>query len=525
MQNGDIIKLFLNDDQLENRPTPAAVFVYEDDDIIIASKPAGIAVDGPDSDTLLRRVQTKLAAEGTSGHAVLCHRLDTGTSGLVLLAKNSAAEAFLTAAIKTRDIEKRYLCVTFGRPNPPAALLRDYLLKDAERGIVRITDTTAGGAKATKVSQLTVALSGTAFGVDFNPAADRLRMKSFAASGAIRYRKAAFSLPVYRFPTKVSPAPFVPPAEGSARKQRCLDILQLQARGLCQRMLGIGCKKAVIGISGGLDSTLALLVTRTAFDALGLPPKNIVAITMPCFATGEKTLKNATDLCRQMGTDFRKVDISAACTLHGQDIGHDMNNTDIAYENIQARERTQVLMDVANMEGGIVIGTGDLSELALGWCTYNGDHISHYGVNCGVPKTLVKFIVETYARELAAPDTRDTLLSILGTEITPELVPGGASTEERIGKYDLHDFFLYYFMRYGFGREKLRDLAAGAFGAWQLPEIERTLDTFLRRFFQNQFKRNCLPDGPKIGSVCLSPRGDWRMPADMDGQAWKHFDW
>ena len=356
-------------------------------------------------------------------------------------------------------------------------------------------------------------------------AADRLRMKSFAASGAIRYRKAAFSLPAYRFPAKVSPAPFVPPAEGSARKQRCLDILQLQARGLCQRMLGIDCKKAVIGISGGLDSTLALLVTRTAFDALGLPPKNIVAITMPCFATGEKTLKNATDLCRQMGTDFRRVDISAACTLHGQDIGHDMNNTDIAYENIQARERTQVLMDVANMEGGIVIGTGDLSELALGWCTYNGDHISHYGVNCGVPKTLVKFIVETYARELAAPDTRDTLLSILGTEITPELVPGGASTEERIGKYDLHDFFLYYFMRYGFGREKLRDLAAGAFGAWQLPEIERTLDTFLRRFFQNQFKRNCLPDGPKIGSVCLSPRGDWRMPADMDGQAWKHFDW
>lgn len=362
--------------------------------------------------------------------------------------------------------------------------------------------------------------------IDFSMlAADRLRMKSFAASGAIRYRKAAFSLPAYRFPAKVSPAPFVPPAEGSARKQRCLDILQLQARGLCQRMLGIGCKRTVIGISGGLDSTLALLVTRTAFDALGLPPKNIVAITMPCFATGEKTLKNATDLCRQMGTDFRRVDISAACTLHGQDIGHDMNNTDIAYENIQARERTQVLMDVANMEGGIVIGTGDLSELALGWCTYNGDHISHYGVNCGVPKTLVKFIVETYARELAAPDTRDTLLSILGTEITPELVPGGASTEERIGKYDLHDFFLYYFMRYGFGREKLRDLAAGAFGAWQLPEIERTLDTFLRRFFQNQFKRNCLPDGPKIGSVCLSPRGDWRMPADMDGQAWKHFDW
>lgn len=348
-------------------------------------------------------------------------------------------------------------------------------------------------------------------------AADRLKMKSFSSGAARVYRSALFSMATYRFPELVGKAPFVPSAEGSARKERCLDILQLQARGLCQRMEGIGCKKAVIGISGGLDSTLALLVTHTAFKALGLPPQNIVTVTMPCFATSGKTLKNATDLCRQLDTDFRKVDISAACTLHGQDIGHDMGVTDIAYENIQARERTQVLMDVANMENAIVIGTGDLSELALGWCTYNGDHMSHYGVNCGVPKTLVKFIVDTYAREVAAPDTRETLLSILGTEITPELVPGGASTEERIGKYDLHDFFLYYFMRYGFEREKLRFLAAGAFGAWRLPEIEQTLDTFLGRFFRNQFKRNCLPDGPKIGSVCLSPRGDWRLPADMGG--------
>lgn len=346
-------------------------------------------------------------------------------------------------------------------------------------------------------------------------AADRTRMKSFSSGSAARFREVPFSLSTYRFPAPVGKAPFVPPEEGSARKQRCLDILHLQAQGLCQRMQGIGCKKAVIGISGGLDSTLALLVTQTAFEALHLPMHNIVTVTMPCFATSSRTLKNATDLCQQLATDFRKVDISEACSLHGRDIGHSMESADIAYENIQARERTQVLMDIANMEGAIVIGTGDLSELALGWCTYNGDHISHYGVNCGVPKTLVKFIVETYARELAAPDTRDTLLSILGTEITPELVPGGASTEERIGKYDLHDFFLYYFMRYGLRRDALRFLAAGAFGAWRMDEIDQTLDTFLRRFFQNQFKRNCLPDGPKIGSVCLSPRGDWRLPADM----------
>lgn len=237
---------------------------------------------------------------------------------------------------------------------------------------------------------------------------------------------------------------------------------------------------------------------------------------MPGFATGERTLKNATDLCRQFGADFRRVDITAACALHGQDIGHDPEKLDITYENIQARERTQILMDIANMEGGIVVGTGDLSELALGWCTYNGDHMSHYGVNCGVPKTLVQFIVRTWALHCAAPDTRQTLLSILDTEITPELVPGGASTEERIGSYALHDFFLYYFLRYGFEREKLRFLAAGAFGAHRMAEIETTLDTFFARFFASQFKRNCLPDGPKIGSVAVSPRGDLRLPADLE---------
>lgn len=345
---------------------------------------------------------------------------------------------------------------------------------------------------------------------------DRLRMNSFsqapdgAAYGVVPYTQAT-----YRFPPKALAQPFVPGEEGEARKNRCLEILHLQVKGLCQRIRSIGIRRVVIGISGGLDSTLALIVAHTAFDALRLPPDGIIAVTMPGFATGERTLKNATDLCRQFGTDFRQVDITAACALHGQDIGHDPKKLDITYENIQARERTQILMDIANMEGGIVVGTGDLSELALGWCTYNGDHMSHYGVNCGVPKTLVQFIVRTWALHCAAPDTRQTLLSILDTEITPELVPGGASTEERIGSYALHDFFLYYFLRYGFEREKLRFLAAGAFGAHRMTEIETTLNTFFSRFFASQFKRNCLPDGPKIGSVAVSPRGDLRLPADI----------
>ena len=343
--------------------------------------------------------------------------------------------------------------------------------------------------------------------------ADRLRMTSFTAH-AQGYRTIAYTQATFRFPPMPVAQPFVPGEEGEARKKRCLEILDLQARGLCQRIRSIGVKRVVIGISGGLDSTLALIVAHNAFEALGMPSDGIIAVTMPGFATSGRTLKNATDLCHQFGTDFRQVDITQACTIHGSDIGHDPEKLDITYENIQARERTQILMDIANMEGGIVVGTGDLSELALGWCTYNGDHISHYGVNCGVPKTLVQFIVGTYADHCAAPDTKETLHSILDTEITPELVPGGASTEERIGQYALHDFFMYYFLRYGFERKKLRVLAAQAFGAHRMEEIDRTLNTFFSRFFTSQFKRNCLPDGPKIGSVAVSPRGDLRLPAD-----------
>ena len=348
--------------------------------------------------------------------------------------------------------------------------------------------------------------------------ADRLNMGTFVQSGTCgAYRSVNYSQTTYNMPAKVSSTPFMPMEDTEAKKQRCLEILDLQQRGLIQRVRAIGVKKLVIGISGGLDSTLALIVAHNAVRAMGMPDDSIVAITMPGYATSSRTLKNATDLCMQFGTDFRTITIGDACKKHEYDIGHDPEVHDVTYENIQARERTQILMDVANMVGGIVVGTGDLSELALGWCTFNGDHIANYGVNCGVPKTLVQHVVRAYAEHVAAPDTRDTLISILETEITPELVPGGASTEERIGKYSVHDFFLYYFMRYGFDKQKLRLLAASAFGAWRIAEIDSTLDTFFWRFFASQFKRSCLPDGVKVGTVAASPRGDLRLPSDMAG--------
>jgi len=346
--------------------------------------------------------------------------------------------------------------------------------------------------------------------------ADRLNMGTFVQPGAGKgYRSVNYDQLTFNMPAKVGSTPFMPMEDAEVKKNRCLEILDLQQRGLIQRVRAIGVKKLVIGISGGLDSTLALIVAHNAVRAMGMPDDSIVAITMPGYATSSRTLKNATDLCMQFGTDFRTITIGDACKKHEMDIGHDPEVHDVTYENVQARERTQILMDVANMVGGIVVGTGDLSELALGWCTFNGDHIANYGVNCGVPKTLVQHVVRAYAEHVAAPDTRDTLISILETEITPELVPGGASTEERIGKYSVHDFFLYYFMRYGFDKAKLRLLAASAFGAWRMAEIDSTLDTFFWRFFASQFKRSCLPDGVKVGTVAASPRGDLKLPSDM----------
>ena len=313
--------------------------------------------------------------------------------------------------------------------------------------------------------------------------------------------------------------PFVPSTR-IHREERCEEILAIQSYGLAKRLRHTGCKHAVIGLSGGLDSTLALLVTVRAFDTLNLEREGIVCVTMPCFGTTNRTYDNAVQLAKQLGTSLREIRIQDAVMQHFKDISHDPAVQDVTYENGQARERTQILMDIANKEGGIVVGTGDMSELALGWCTYNGDHMSMYAVNVSVPKTLVKYLVRAYAE--LHPTVRETLESICDTIISPELLPPDAqgniaqSTEATIGKYDLHDFFLYHFVRNGFTKEKIQKLAEIAFAQKNVTkeEITSTLDNFFRRFYAQQFKRSCLPDGPKVGTVSLSPRGDWRMPSD-----------
>lgn len=323
---------------------------------------------------------------------------------------------------------------------------------------------------------------------------------------------------------KVEPYPFVPKNK-EERKQRCAEILKLQAKGLIQRIKATGLDNAVIGISGGLDSTLALLVTCIAFDALGISRKHIYTFTMPGFGTTNKTKGLAEELMEHLGTTYASIDIKAACTQHLKDIGHPLNVYDITYENVQARERTQILFDKANMLNALVIGTGDLSELALGWCTYNGDHMSNYAVNVGVPKTLVKYLVDTYA-DIYAEDngtrsTKGVLKDIVDLPISPELLPTDKKgnmvqkTEESIGKYDLHDFFLYHYLRNGFGKEKILAIAKIAFPKVTDEEIIKTLDIFYHRFRTQQFKRSCIPDGPKVGSVSLSPRGDLRLPSDL----------
>lgn len=328
----------------------------------------------------------------------------------------------------------------------------------------------------------------------------------------------------YDLPDKVEPYPFVPKNK-EERKQRCAEILKLQAKGLIQRIKATGLDNAVIGISGGLDSTLALLVTCIAFDALGISRKHIYTFTMPGFGTTNKTKGLAEELMEHLGTTYASIDIKAACTQHLKDIGHPLNVYDITYENVQARERTQILFDKANMLNALVIGTGDLSELALGWCTYNGDHMSNYAVNVGVPKTLVKYLVDTYA-DIYAEDngtrsTKGVLKDIVDLPISPELLPTDKKgnmvqkTEESIGKYELHDFFLYHYLRNGFGKEKILALAKIAFPKVTDEEIIKTLDIFYHRFRTQQFKRSCIPDGPKVGSVSLSPRGDLRLPSDL----------
>ena len=319
----------------------------------------------------------------------------------------------------------------------------------------------------------------------------------------------------------IDPHPFIPKAENMS--EACEEILNIQVAGLAKRLYHINAKKAVIGISGGLDSTLALLVTVKAFDKMALDRKGIIGITMPGFGTTDRTYHNAIKLMQTLGITIREINIAKAVTQHFHDIGHNGKVHDITYENSQARERTQILMDVANQENAIVIGTGDLSELALGWATYNGDHMSMYGVNAGIPKTLIRYLVTYVSGEMAT----ETLLDIVDTPISPELIPADENgnikqkTEDLVGPYELHDFFIYYFLRYGFRPKKIFLMAQKAFADTYDDEIiKKWLTTFCRRFFNQQFKRSCLPDGPKVGSVSLSPRGDWRMPSDASSALW-----
>ena len=323
----------------------------------------------------------------------------------------------------------------------------------------------------------------------------------------------------------VDPAPFVP-GKKEDRDLRCNEILQIQAMGLKKRLEHTGCNCAVVGISGGLDSTLALLVTARAFDLLGKDRSGITAVTMPGFGTTDRTYDNADNMIRCIGAEFVEVDIKNAVRVHFSDIGQDESVHDVTYENGQARERTQILMDLANKKGGMVIGTGDMSELALGWATYNGDHMSMYGVNASVPKTLVRHLVGYYADTCGKKELSDILYDVLDTPVSPELLPPengqiSQKTEDIVGPYELHDFYLYYVLRFGFEPEKILRLAEIAFeGVYTRAFMLKWLKTFYRRFFSQHFKRSCLPDGPKVGTVAVSPRGDLRMPSDASGTIW-----
>ena len=326
----------------------------------------------------------------------------------------------------------------------------------------------------------------------------------------------------------VAPMPFVPEGKED-RDERCREILLIASLGLKQRLRHTGAKTAVVGLSGGLDSTLAVLVTGLAMKMLDRPMTDIIAVTMPCFGTTDRTRNNAVILAERMGAVLKTVDISASVRSHFKDIGHDIDDHSVTFENAQARERTQVLMDIANRSGGLVIGTGDLSELALGWCTYNGDHMSMYAVNCSIPKTLVRYLVGYLARDNAEKDEalHDVLEDILATPVSPELLPAvqgqiSQRTEDLVGPYELHDFFLYYMLRWGFSPGKIYRLALYALGRQYSREvILKWLKVFYRRFFSQQFKRSCVPDGPKVGTVALSPRGDWRMPSDASWTLWQ----
>lgn len=366
--------------------------------------------------------------------------------------------------------------------------------------------------------------------IDFGKlVSERRRMTTYQAKDDVvnEYEVIEFSLlrEETELTREVEKTPFVPHIKHD-RDIRCDEILSIQAMGLKKRLEHTGCQVAVIGISGGLDSTLALLVTVKAFDMLSLPRENIYAVTMPCFGTTDRTYNNAIGLAEQLGAKLIEIPIKEAVLLHFRDIKHDVNQHDITYENAQARERTQLLMNIANKHNGMVIGTGDMSELALGWATYNGDHMSMYGVNSSIPKTLVRYLVLFYAETTEDETLKRVLLDVLDTPVSPELLPPkdgviSQRTEDIVGPYELHDFFLYYIVRFGFSPSKVYRLAVYAFrDEYEKETIFKWLHTFYRRFFTQQFKRSCLPDGPKVGTVAVSPRGDLRMPSDASVAMW-----
>ena len=356
---------------------------------------------------------------------------------------------------------------------------------------------------------------------------ERRRMNTYTVNTGDDYEIVDFTLEKYDLGLTryYARTPFVPSSKVD-RDVRCEEILSIQAMGLKKRLAHTGCRNAVIGISGGLDSTLALLVTARAFDSLSIQRENITAVTMPCFGTTDRTYNNAVELTRRLGATLTEVNIKEAVRIHFRDIGQDESVHDVTYENGQARERTQILMDIANKSGGMVIGTGDMSELALGWATYNGDHMSMYGVNCSVPKTLVRHLVRYYADTCGDSSLSEILEDVLDTPVSPELLPPtegqiSQKTEDLVGPYELHDFFMYYILRFGYMPHKVYRIACHAFeGEYDTQTIYRWLDTFYRRFFAQQFKRSCLPDGPKVGSVAVSPRGDLRMPSDAVRSLW-----
>ena len=358
---------------------------------------------------------------------------------------------------------------------------------------------------------------------------ERRRMTTFNGQRQADLWRASFSLPLEetRLTRAVSPSPFVP-ADAEDRAERCNEILKIAALGLKKRLEHTGARTAVVGLSGGLDSTLAILITAVAMKLLDRPASDIIAVTMPCFGTTDRTRDNAVELAERLGATLKRIDIGSAVKVHFKDIGQSMEDHSVTFENGQARERTQVLMDIANQNGGLVIGTGDLSELALGWATYNGDHMSMYGVNAGIPKTLVRHLVAFVSDDKGSEDPRlsAVLDDILDTPVSPELLPAiegkiSQKTEDLVGPYELHDFFLYYAIRWGFPPRKVFRLAEHALGrTYDRATILKWLNSFYRRFFTQQFKRSCLPDGPKVGSVTLSPRGDWRMPSDAVAALW-----